>query len=324
MMKMDNAMKKELLFLTAAVRLHNLKQVGQSIIDAKRLNSDWNFNWLICVDDENGKYITGTEHYIGQKAVKAVEFDIEEVSHIVKTDIVVVKGLSIGQKHYGGDLFNQALKKVYSDHDDCFVYILDDDNIVHPMLVPTLNKINNKIDCTDKIIWLTKISSTGFVAEAVRNNAYAKVACNTEPGYWQTYECMTCDPSQAVQTLFGIFSWKPNFENLYPGAGNDGMFPNEFDYDSKLYFGQWIQNPDQFIFFQEWIDEDSYQNDPHPATYHNGLRTRKQLAQALASWKSSEKREAHIVVQTDTDKTISIPLNKQNFKTILELITDIL
>lgn len=113
-------MKETLILLTAALRFNNLIDIAKSInINYDYYNSIFNIKWLICKDQYNG---------FG---------DINKVINYLNTtniDYVIMNSGKPNQKNYGGSLFNEPLQQYVKENNlnNPWVYILDDDNIIHP------------------------------------------------------------------------------------------------------------------------------------------------------------------------------------------------
>ncbi len=113
-------MKETLILLTACYRFDNLLYIAKSInINYDLYNNDFNIIWLICKDNNNGYG------------------DIDKAIDYLKTTNIhyyIKDSGKPNQKNYGGDMFNLPLISLVNELslDNPWIYILDDDNIVHP------------------------------------------------------------------------------------------------------------------------------------------------------------------------------------------------
>ena len=76
------------------------------------------------------------------------------------------------QKNYGGSLYNQPLKNFVESYNinNPFVYIFDDDNLIHPNLFPTL-KLFQQINFDNKeIIVLNCVFQEGYIKPLYERN----------------------------------------------------------------------------------------------------------------------------------------------------------
>ena len=119
-------MKETLILITGLYRFDNLKLIAKFVNKYYKKWSDvFDIHWIIAKDQYNG---------FGNMD-NAVEY--------LKTTNIQYEIINAGkpnQKNYGGSLFNEPLKLYTEKHQlkDPWIYILDDDNILHPNLFPTL------------------------------------------------------------------------------------------------------------------------------------------------------------------------------------------
>ena len=306
--------------MTACLKHENLYKIARSIIESQHQNPDFSICWLIIIDQYNSTIMQMSEETQQQ-------FIIGLHDYLIKNDIQHVIDYSgkPGQKNYGGDMFNNPLKRLKNTPivKDSMLYILDDDNIIHPFLLPTIKRALDYGFNRGRILWLTKQSEYGYIAEAVRDNAYAKIDI-PETNEWKCWEVFSLDPSQAVQWVEDVYDWKPNANNSeYPGAGSNGMFPSGFYYDSALYFGRYEIVPKSFMFFDEFLDAPSWVHDI-PSTYHNGLRSHADYIKYdnLLLEKSNEKIAAHFSISGENTHSKIFPVSKELARKIFDLILE--
>lgn len=306
--------------MTACLKQENLVKIARSIIESQNQNPDFSICWLIIIDQYNSTLMKMSEDVQQQFIMRLHKLLVDnDIQHVIE-----YSGKP-GQKNYGGDMFNEPLKRLQNTPivKNSMLYILDDDNIVHPLLLPTIKRALDHGFSRGRILWLTKQSEYGYIAEAVRDNAYAKINI-PKTNEWKCWEVFSLDPSQAVQWVEDVYDWKPVGNNLdYPGAGPDGMFPAGFYYDSALYFGRYEILPESFMFFDEFLDAPSWVHDI-PSTYHNGLRSRIDYIKGnkLLSENSDEKIAAHFSISGENTYSKIFPVSEDLARKIFDLILE--
>lgn len=306
--------------MTACLKHENLTEIARSIIESQHQNPDFSICWLIIIDQYNSTLMQMSEE--AQQT-----FIMELHKSLVDNDIqhVIEYSGKPGQKNYGGDMFNEPLKRLQNTPivKDSMLYVLDDDNIVHPLLLPTIKRALDYGFNRGRILWLTKQSEYGYIAEAVRDNAYAKIDM-AEVNEWRCWEVFSLDPSQAVQWAEDVYDWRPTGSNPdYPGAGPNGMFPAGFYYDSILYFGRYEIAPKSFMFFDDFLDAPSWVHDI-PSTYHNGLRSHIDYIKYnnLLLENNDEKIAAHFSISGENTHSKIFPVSKELARKIFDLILE--
>ena len=305
--------------MTACLKHENLTGIARSIIESQHQNTDFSICWLIIIDQYNSTLMQMSEEAQQQFIMKLHKSLIDnDIQHVID-----YSGKP-GQKNYGGDMFNEPLKRLQNTPivKDSMLYILDDDNIIHPLLLPTIKHALNYGFSRGKILWLTKQSEYGYIAEATRDNAYAKIEM-ARADVWRCWEVFCLDPSQAVQWVEDVYNWKPNDSNPdYPGAGPEGMFPSGFYYDSILYFGRYEIAPKTFIFFAEFFNLSDKVHDI-PSTYHNGLRSHADYIRYHNLLDNSdEKISAHFSISGENTHSKIFPVSKELARKIFDLILE--
>lgn len=113
-------MKENLIIMTASSRFDDLVKVAKSInINYDKYNEKFNIYWLICKDQYNGHgSLDKFFEYISTTKIYWQLYDSGKPN----------------QKNYGGDIFNESLQNfvLYYNIDNPWVYILDDDDVLHP------------------------------------------------------------------------------------------------------------------------------------------------------------------------------------------------
>lgn len=309
-------MEQDIIFITATLRLDNLEYLAKSIKKAKLANPEFRIHWAICID----RYNAYSQPFAGGDPLSIGKVEDDKLTMLAQDigqeylDNNRIEGSVFfsgkpNQPNYGGDIFNgplHFLKEQKFRDSNPLVYILDDDNLVHPLLLPTLKKILQKgIDISNKFVWLTKKSAYGFTAEAWHENAYAQILI---PGtdIWKCYEVFAADPSQMIQSLDMLLNLEYREDWPYHGADPNGGMPCGFQYDTDLYLGQWWQNPSRFLFFPAWIDKNEFIHDV-PCTYHNALCTNDELNRL------GKPVEMHITITDANGNIRMVPVNDMQF-----------
>lgn len=242
----------ELILLTGAYRLNNLHQSFDSIYDNFANRKDVHVTWLICVDQFNKN---GDINPIIEKCENACkEFGM---------GYWIFPSGKKRQPNYGGDLYNNALKWVkenYFKDSDPWIYIFDDDNIIHPAFACSLEKVTSKSEANGKdIIWFTKSQMEGFITPSSKRKSYAfkkykngKIEATDLP-----------DPSQLLMKYSTIEEF--------------GFFVGGLEYDRKLW--EFIEiNESRVLYPSDWLPVNSWRDFcGQVQTYHNGQITDKEV-----------------------------------------------
>jgi hypothetical protein len=227
-----------LILMTGTYRLDNLLKIAKSI--NKYYNeyiSKFNIIWLITIDKTHA--IGNIENTIEYLNSTNIHYNISYVN--INKD-----------KVYGGDLFNDTLKQyVLENNINPWVYVLDDDNLLHPSLFNTFNIcLNNSFYGNKEIILLTLKWDDTYIREI--NEDILGVSDNKN--FIQGEHMI--DPSATILRY--------NILKKY------GMFPPIYLYDFKwlnpfLWKEQKLNN---IIFYHYYSGYDKgYVN-----AYHNGIR----------------------------------------------------
>lgn len=280
-------MKETLILLTGTMHWDNLIDVGKSInLYYDKYKDNFNILWLICKDQYNG---------YGNLDSCIDYLNTTNIDYIIKDS-----GLT-NQKNYGGDLFNIPLQETIAERnlDDAWVYVMDDDNILHPNLFYTFNKIINNIDTTNRYgIILTKKSMAGHVHEM----HYYSICqpCDNN----MIYIFNIPDPSQCILR--------------YSFIKNNGFIPGKVDYDYKWYVPNISNNKNQFIFYPEY---NGVYSDMVNA-YHNNLRHLEDINKFINDFNNKE-TYIDVSIQNEDTTPINFPiLKKETQEKILELIKE--
>lgn len=280
-------MKETLILLTGSMYWDNLIYVAKSInLYYDKYIDKFNIIWLICKDQYNGKgNISSCIDYLKNT----------NIDYVIKDS-----GLP-NQKNYGGDLFNIPLQEVIKEREleDAWVYVMDDDNILHPNLFYTFNNIINIVDISNRSgIILTKKSMTGHVHEMHRNSI-----------------CQPCD--NGIIYIFNI----PDPSQCilrYSFIKNNGFIPGEGNYDYKWYVPLISHYKNDFIYFNEY---NGFCTDRINA-YHNNLRTINEIDKYIDDLNNKE-TYVDIAIQNEDTNPLNFPiLKKETQKLILNIIKE--
>lgn len=273
----------KLILVTGSIRVNALKQIRDSIIHSL-VPYGIDFTWLICKD---------------RKVKESDQFynDFIEESKQLNVNAVWYPGGSDTKKNYGGDIMREPLLKLRDDYpllfeSDPWIYVLDDDNIIHPLFGYTF-KITSELaeNKGRKIIWLNKMRETGFTDDAYRETAITS-------GIGGTYWVMNTmpDPSQIIlrSSLF-----ESNFILLTGGL----------DYDYNSYVLICNNHMNEILFQNEW----NRYNGNLIHAFHNGRRTVQAIEKCIERLNSCEVSEQHLYMETEDSNEYPqiIPIPKQ-------------
>jgi hypothetical protein len=211
-------------------------------LDVNKITT-FNFYWIIIIDP-NSKWKSNTEVIH------------KNISRYRQLTIVNEMGVnSDNNPHYGGDIFNNFLingsshEEVPKPSDKDWIYILDDDNLVHPFLFLSLDECvesNHSV----RLIWTTCKLSTGITRECSGPEAYLP----DNNGWISSHRMM--DPSQILVR--------------YDLLKSIGFYTNGHDYDfttGRLLWDKVKDNPESYCMY-DTIDKGFGQDKWH--SYWNG------------------------------------------------------
>lgn len=278
-----------LILITGSIRVNALKQIRDSIIYSLRPHMI-EFTWLICKD----RKVKESNQFYDDFVEECKKFGVNAVWY---------PGGSSTKKNYGGDIMREPLLAFKKDRpklfqSDPWIYVLDDDNILHPLFGYTFRITSNVAENNGrKIIWLNKIRETGFTDDAYRETAMTSGA---RGNYW-VMNTMP-DPSQIIlrSSLFG-----PNFSRLTGGL----------DYDYKSYVPICRDHINEILFQNEW----NRYNGNLIHAYHNGRRTVQAIKRCIEKLDASIASEQHLYVETEDPNVYPqiIPIPKQMMREFL-------
>lgn len=235
---------KELILMTAASRKENLKQTYDSIENCFRNVSDVHVTWLICHDQYN----------MHGNLDKIIDLCKKGCAEFGMGWLVYDTGKK-GQPNYGGDMYNDALKWIKENwfkEADPWVYILDDDNIIHPAMALNFNHITDVCDKKGKkMIWLTM--SHDYAGLQVSHELWEYSYHTKKNGERATFQLP--DPSQILMRHSEI-------EKM-------GMYDSCFEYDRKIW-EYFEMHYDEILFADEWLECPEYYLTSQIQSFHNG------------------------------------------------------
>lgn len=298
-------MINDLILITACLKVDNLFKIANSI--KENLNkTNLNVLWAIVIDGYNAD---------NEKIQKI----IPELEELLVSYCINYKFFLSGkpnQKNYGGDMFNGPLTELKNTmfwNKNAFVYILDDDNIIHPFLFDRLNKIAEYNGDSDKIYVLTCVGEYGEVCDSYKNVFMREVPFKDKISI-VPYQ-IGLDPSQAIHTLNFIMNWKYTASN---GERKENkMFPPNAIYDVELYYYLCKENRDNFVCYNE-IDKNFNYCYSERNSFHNGLRTDDEIDEYIESLENTDLSSSYIVVQTKDKKPKMFPINSNIAKEALK------
>lgn len=299
-------MINDIILITACLKVDNLFKIANSIKENLH-RTNLNVLWAIVIDGYNA--------------------DNEKVQKIVPKleELLVSYGINYkfflsgkpNQKNYGGDMFNEPLtelKRTIFRNKNAFVYILDDDNIIHPFLFDRLNKIAEYNGDSDKIYVLTCVGEYGEVCDAYKDIFMRE--CVFDGRFIVPYQ-IGLDPSQALHTLNFIMNWKYTAQN--GERMENKMFPPNAVYDVELYYNLVRENRDNFVCYNE-IDKDFSYCYSERNSFHNGLRTNEEIDEYIEALENTDLSSSYVVVQTKDKKPKMFPITSDIAKEILKKI----
>lgn len=295
-------MINDLILLTACKHVENLFDIEKSIKENKeRLKLD--LFWIISIDKYNSDIETITKF-------------LPDFENLLKQDNINYALFFSGkpnQRNYGGDMYNGPLKfvkdKIYSNK-NAFVYILDDDNIIHPFLFDRINEIAEFNGDNDKIYVLTCVGEYGEICES---NSEIFMKQMQYDGYYRIPFQYALDPSQALQTLNIVLNWEYQDRD---GNICHGGFPPSATYDIDLYPYLYFSHKEYFVCHDK-IDDFNWVNSKKN-TFHNGLRKQKEIEEYLDSLESTDLSSSYIVVQTNEKESKMFPITSDIAKEVLK------
>ena len=229
-----------LILLTGTSRFDNLIYLCKSIqLEYPKYKDVFNLKWLICKDQYNGKgNIKKFTKYVNNTDI----------------DYRIMNSGKPNQSNYGGDLFNEPLDLYIKEQnlDNAWIYVYDDDNIIHPRLFEIFVKcMDNNFYGNKEIITTINRWDCGHSRE-IDNDSFLQVDRNNFIREW-----FMVDPSAVIL--------KYNIIEKYGGFGNELLY--DFNWLNKeVLCGEHSQN--NIIWFNEY---DNSFGRHLVGSYHDGL-----------------------------------------------------
>ena len=281
----------DILLVTAILRTKNLQEIAKNI--AKRFKGETELHpvWVWCFDQYNAN-ISALE--VKRAEVVCLENNIAYVMYYQGKE---------GQQNYGGELMNgplQDLKNRIYQNSNPLVYVLDDDNILHPNFIETVKKFC--LNDEHKTLWMNMLDEFGsqrFVRYADRL-AYLP-GTGKNQGYRIIHPCASCDPSQVVIRL----------NKLLEIGGYENTRDYDYKFMNKLYAN--VKGIDETMIYQgtwPWLRDVNF----YMSCYHNGLVTNERIEKAIKDLEenfSETKEDSYIRIHTKNDSFVLELDNKE-------------
>ena len=156
-----------IILLTAVTRPKNLPIMAESVrrvfgaAKSERTENGFNVTWIVVRDRYNCK-----------GSLEEVKSKLDGCG----VDFSVTESGKEGKKNYGGDLFNEPLSELFlsklSNGEDPWIYIFDDDNILHP-LMPYMLKEAERLYPERKALWMNYLGSNSTTHVIFKELAFA-------------------------------------------------------------------------------------------------------------------------------------------------------
>jgi len=262
-----------LILLTATYRGSNLPMVAKSIDQAllPYNKSIFKIHWILCIDITHWQCYSSVDTMVNMLKM-----------HYKGININAVEIETRGDKTLGGDLYNKPLEDYVRNNaiENPWVYILDDDNILHPSLIKYVIKAS-ELYPDKEIIWLTNMQRSGRI-DGVVSEDYAMQY--TKSG---TMFMNFPDPSTAVYRYDLLSRY-----GLYATGGHS-------DYDLRTFIPMIGENLDKCVFSKDLDPEMKY---PHQVqkvhAYHDGLRTEDEFNNDFRSFEMDQVEVCNFRVQS--------------------------
>lgn len=260
---------KTLILLSSLIKKKNVPQIAKSIYDNLIVKGYNNLLWLISVDNK----------------IKNENLDlIEEYCQKYRINHLTEFHGSETEKNYGGTMFNDMLHTAYEFYNkkgiDPWVYILDDDNIICPLMGAQLESmIDAAIRSNKKAIWMSMHREDGFI-DTVRSYSIYGRGVNNQ---WTYADEFMPDPSQLLMRLSLI--------------NEMGYFNEGATYDQKLWW-YFYNNLDKICLPEEWHEGHwlGRGNNNFYQCYHNAINDEKIVKLVNAAIDNNEPMSFSFVV----------------------------
>lgn len=283
----------DILLVTAALRVDNLKYIAKNIKDVFANEDTIRPVWLICYDQYNSHV---TRESIDSLKQYCKENNIEEHTFMEGKP---------NQENYGGGLMNGPLrymKETFYKNSNPFVLVLDDDNILSENFLRFV-----KSHCMDNEFtwWLNMLDEYGAQRFCRKIDRLAYIDGEGRgKGYKIIHRCATGDPSQLLlrlDTLLVLGGF--GSQRLYDFAFMSNFLNNSFDIDNRTgYQGDQSLCPDENFYI---------------SCYHNGLVTPKMVEETLKDLPAQEYDDSYIRVHVGKHN-YNIQLDKEQLEILLK------
>jgi hypothetical protein len=283
----------DILLVTAALRINNLKYIAKNIKDVFANENDIRPVWLICYDQYNSNVTSEDIDYLKQYCK---ENNIEEHTFMEGKP---------NQENYGGELMNGPLhymKDNFYQNSNPFVLVLDDDNILTKNLLMFIKKYCLTNEWTWWLNMLDEFGAQRF-SRSIDRLAYIK-GTGINEGHNIIHRCATCDPSQLLirlDTLLVLGGFAAN--RYYDFAFMSHFYNNSYGIDKRTGYQGNISN----------VPNDTF----YISCYHNGLVTPEMIKETLNDLPSQEYDDSYIRVHVGKHN-YNIQLDKEQLEILLK------
>lgn len=221
----SNKNKPSLIILTPSCNTENLPELSRNIAESFR-GKNINVLWVIAYDRFNSPKDCDLNAIISRICQNNVTFFFKEEG-------------AEGRKNYGGDLLNVPLietKDTVMQNIDPWVYVLDDDNFICPLMADQLSDMIFAAEKRGKrAIWMSMNREDGFIDTIRSYSIYGKGAFNNNP--WSYADEFMPDPSELVIR--------------YSKLEEMGFYNGGYEYDQK-FWKYFYEHPEELTLPEEW------------------------------------------------------------------------
>lgn len=284
--KIQTKARNKLILMTAAFRIYNMDKIFDSI-KTQLAHLDIDILWLICHDVNNG----GNEEKMRDLLEKCRSY----VKENKKFGFVYFPIINENKANYGGDMFNEALKYTVNNYtgEDIWVYILDDDNIINPLMSETLvEAIDTCVSKGKEVVYFNIMYENGICGPVCHTTFVPSCKrTNFIPYYLVT------DPSQIVLK--------------YSLIKDMGYYTRRLKYDEDIFF-YIVSRVDKICFPEEWTRNKSQDLNRYQ-TYHNAIASEEDKHKWIEIIKDDTKAKSCIIsICTNDDGNRSFVISKED------------
>lgn len=205
-------------------------------------------------------------------------------------------------ENYGGDIFNEPLKNIlpYYENENTWVYVLDDDNTINPLMGEIVNKsIDIAEQYSKKCICFNMLYEDGVLAPYV--DKYFNIV--TKEGRTAHYQIV--DPSQLLIK-----------SNLLIERGG---YPSGFDYDKEIWNFLKEEGFNEILFPNVFLGN-YYMNNYQ--TTHNGISSNERKMKGKCILDNDEAKSCYISIATNKEGNLSFMVDYKKIRKYFEELVD--